>query len=223
MAIPLAQMWRRGLTIAAVPAVLLLAPPAVSADPIVITGGTVETFLTSGYPILIGDDFRLSLNVQAFTTPLSECNPCVPGQTADAGGSFVGPSASGFATVDGVFYNQIYTDGLTGTFTTGTFTLDGPSTFAVPFTYNAVINGYLTDPFVTGYSDPVFTKTLTGQGTAVAFFTESNGLLFANGTRYLFSGPDPTPEPGTLLLCGTALLAGAVRKRRRKESRRNAS
>jgi hypothetical protein len=84
--------------------------------------------------------------------------------------------------VDGVTYPEIFADGMTGTFSSPSFQIDGTETVTItrPFSYSGVVNGFLLDPFVHGNTDPVFTKELFGRGTATAtfFFTDFEAPIF---------------------------------------------
>ena len=110
-----------------------------------------------------------------------------------------------------------------GALTTPTATLTelGATLVELPFTFTAVMNGYLESP-VTRPSDapPTFTLRLTGSGRASASFigltdeTSPNGRSFSLGSfmRYDFVQPQPVPEPGTLFLVGGAIGALAARR-----------
>jgi hypothetical protein len=130
--------------------------------------------------------------------------------------------AAGSARVDGVDYPQIFADDIKGSFTTSSFQLTGNQTTTVrlPFTFSGDVRGYLQDPFVVGFTEPAFVKTLTGNGTASATFIFNNqeGPLFSvTDLRYDFGDSAPVPEPATFLLAGlgTAVLA---RKRARRRA-----
>jgi hypothetical protein len=117
-----------------------------------------------------------------------------------------------------VDYPQTFADDMTGMFTTASFQLSDPgmTSVSLPFTYSGVVKGYLVDPFVGGFTDPVFTKTLIGSGTASAsfFFDNSEGPIFtAHDLRYDFGDTAPVPQPATLLLSGVGSAVIALRRR----------
>ena len=211
-------------------AAVLLLPAPVAADPVRITSGSVETsqLMTLARGTFEGDDFFMSFSTDSFWAPVNvACWPCSAGTTLDLGGAFNGPRASGTAVVDGTTYPQIYFDGMTGTFTSPSFVVTGETTFTItqPFTYNGLVSGYLVNPFVSGFTEPVFTKTLTGQGTATATFLfgppgdgdAGGGYFFASELRYDFDDAAPVPEPATMLLCGAGTAFLALRRRRRAQ------
>jgi hypothetical protein len=145
----------------------------------------------------------------------------------DLGATFSGPRAGGQALVDGVFYPQIYVDGMTGTFSSPLFRISGTETVTVsiPFSYSGVVTGYLMDPWVHGTPEPVFTKALLGQGTATArfiytFYDEDGPLFTADDLRYDFAEAAPVPEPATMLLFGAGSAVLALRRRRQLQKNR---
>ena len=213
-------------------AVIVLLPPAAAADPVTIKSGYVETSLalTLARGVLQGSGFSMTFGAEAFVTPLAfDCYPCAPGTAVSFSGSFHQPRAGGSAVIDGTAYPQIYFDGMTGTFTSPSFVVTGGQTFTAtqPFAYTGVVSGYLADPWVDGFTEPAFTKTLTGQGTASATFLFTrfaegeDGVFFtATDLRYDFSDAAAVPEPATMLLCGGGTIVLLVRRRLGATSRR---
>ena len=158
----------RSLPVLGLSALLLLPRPAV-ADPVTITSGYLQTFnlMTSTNGVFQGQGFSMIFFAEPLITELSfACWPCAPGTTVHLGGSFLGPdNALGSAVVDGTSYPTVFFDGMTGTFTSPSFVVTGDSTFSVtqPFSYAGVVSGYLVDPFIAGFTEPAFTKTLLGK------------------------------------------------------------
>ncbi len=199
-------------------------PSAVSADPVVITGGHMDVELNLGLPrgAFVGDGFQMSFSGDGFESDLAfQCSSCEPGDTLNMSGRFNVPRLSGSAQVDGVSYPAIHFYGMEGVFTSPSFVIDGTSsvTMTQPFTFSGQVSGYLLDPFVHGFTTPEFTRTLVGRGTARATFffigDEAGGPIFdAIDLRYDFEEVGPVPEPATLLL-SVAGLAGLVRAKRR--------
>jgi hypothetical protein len=104
----------------------------------------------------------------------------------------------------------------------GTLTFDAPSVTVPPATDG---NIFLTAPYgfhgqIAGFSqdglDSLFETDVHGSGQVAFTLYGLDGYLppyrFAE-IRYVF---EPTPEPSTLLLVGTALGGGAVARRRRQ-------
>ena len=210
-------------------AAVLLLPTPVAADPVSITSGFVETsqLMSLARGTLEGDGFRMTFGAEGFFAPVAfACWPCTAGTTVHLGGAFNQPRAGGTAVVDGITYPQIYFDGMTGTFTSPSFVVTGESSFTVtqPFSYTGVVSGYLIDPWVSGFTEPAFTRTLLGQGTATATFLFApageggEGLFNASVLRYDFGDAAPVPEPATMLLCGAGTAFIALRRRHRQRA-----
>ena len=207
-------------------AAVLLLPSQASADPVTITAGHTEVLLGAGLArgALQGEGFSMTFGADGFRAAVAlDCVPCLPGATVNLSGFFNLPRVGGSAVVDGTTYPQIYFD-MTGTFTSPSFVVTGESTVALtaPFTYTGSVSGYLIDPWVFGITEPVFTRTLTGGGTASATFIfarfseEADGVMFtATDLRYDFSDAAPVPEPATMLLCGAGTAFLMLRRRRR--------
>ena len=197
-----------------------LTPATASADPIVITGGTLSVTGLTGGPSYSFTGLNFSASgggEQGSSQPQVSCFPCVSGAAIGVGGFFAGSSILGGATLNGTFYPIVG----------GAFTLSGP-TIIVP---NSTSNLTLTSPFAfsgnmrlcpsdCGFDPPFFTVDLVGSGTAtlnlqVLFLPNGNPIFQFESVTYDFQ----TPEPMSILLLGGGLLGLAV-KLRRPRSRR---
>ena len=107
-----------------------LAPATATADPLVITSGTLSVAGLSGGPSfnLTGLNFAVSGGgEQGSSQPQMSCTPCVSGATVGVGGFFAGSSVFHSATIDGTFYPNI---GLGGTFILSGPPVTGPNSTA---------------------------------------------------------------------------------------------
>ena len=203
---------------------LLLLPKPGMADPVAITGGFMDVGpLSTSFELhLEGSGFLLDVRGEPFVSTVGlECFPCEPGTVLDLGGSFGVPAASGTATVNGVSYSGIWVDGMTGTFTTPSITVEGGSTtvITVPFTFSGTVVAFSENPF-TRASDvpPLFTTSVFGSGLATGTFLLSPGdtpLFSASDLRYDFTAAEPVPEPASMLLCGIGAAVLTLRRRGR--------
>ena len=205
-----------------------LTPATASADPIVITSGTLSVTGLTGGPhfSLTGLNFVANGGgEQGSSTPQTSCFACPPGAAIGVGGFFAGSSVFHSATIDGTFFPNI---GLGGT-----FILSGPP-IIVP---NSTSNLTLTSTFSfsgqllfcqsnCGSSQPTtFTVDFIGGGIAtlnlqVFFLPNGNPLFQFQSITYEFQSPDAqTPEPMSILLLGGGLL-GLAAKLRQPWSRR---
>src|SRR5918993_4869569 len=200
--------------------VALAAPSLVSADPIQITSGFVRVggIDPRAQFAFEGEGFSVAGFAQAFNSTMSLCFPCAPGTTLDLGGAFHGPDALGSGVVDGIAYPTLFFNGMTGTFSSSpSFQVSGDQALTVirNFTFTGEISGYLINPFVHGFTEPVFTKSLMGQGIVRGEFlvnADRPPLFFATSLNYEFADTAPVPEPTTLLLVGTGAALAASRR-----------
>lgn len=229
-------MTRRALTTAVGTMSLLvitIVTPVV-ADPIRITAGTLDVSSTSGSLALSGErGFTLSAGVSTTDgvfAPWMQCAfvACAPGATLDLSATWVGASLrSATATLDGESF-------------AGVGSVTGSASAATRFSGTALVppggsgSAIAVAPFVfTGqfsYFSPsagtLVVETLQGAGTATvtfaASFSSSNGspAWAFRSARYEFS---PAPEPATILLTASGVLALAARRFRRARQRQHRS
>jgi hypothetical protein len=212
-------------------------PAAVRADPITLTGGTVQVAvgISSARLTFIGDGFMVRTATEQFFAAINQF-PFPEGTSVSLGGEWRPTDMhGGEATINGVHYPELFfgisTSG--GTFVTPSVMLtgEGAHTVTVPYTFSGFVTAFASSN--AGADDiPVFATTLTGSGTArAAFFglppeggfpalqspIELPGADFQ--LEYVFS-PSPVPEPGTLMLLGTGALGIAVARYRARSKPR---
>jgi hypothetical protein len=205
-------------------------PTGARADPIAISSGVILS--APGISLFVmdvqGPGFSfVSTPIGGFLANMGSCTPCVddafvPSAIVDLGATLE-PSGQGAiqGVIEGTTYPLTFVTFSSGTFITPTATLTelGESLVEVPFSFTAVMNGYLESP-VTRPDDapPLFTLDLTGSGRASASFIgladDEHGRTFSLGSfvQYEFGQPQPVPEPGTLFLVGGAIAALAARR-----------
>ena len=205
--------------------IVMLAPSAALADPIVITAGTLfvpksaapNTLHLEGSRGFTLDSFN------GFLLPVTDANlecaggpdtTCLPGSriSLNAGASDSDLGAS--VTLDGK------------TFTTGLASDQGGAT--VVFTSSFIAPDFTADhvtvltPFsFTGTVTPPLSSTsaLTGSGTVrldLALVNSSEGPRWDfRQAHYDFASPAAVPEPATLVLVGTGIAGCLLRRRQR--------
>jgi hypothetical protein len=232
----------KSATLAAVFLFTLLRPLPLHADPITVTGGTVQVEVSRSDARLtfVGEDFLVRTGSEDFFTNVGPVSPFPTGTTVDLGGEWnPGDLFGGDGTFNGVHYDLLYfgTSQNGGTFTTPSITITGEGGLQIvelPFTYSGFVTAF-SSPNATP-EDVVFTATLVGRGTArAAFFgyppedgfPASYSPITLPGTdyqlEYLFSPASASvPEPGTLTLLGSGalLLIGAGHRRRSRRGLR---
>jgi PEP-CTERM motif len=232
----------RVTTLAVALVALVALPRPLRADPIAITGGTVQVAvgISSARITFLGDDFMVRTGTEDFRTSLGSDSPFPAGTSINLGGVWhPTDTRGGDAIVNGVYYPELYfgfsTSG--GTFVTPSVTPTGlgEQILAVPFTFSGFVTAWAT-PNPGPEDVPVFSVDLFGGGTATAALF---GLPPEHGLPALYSpielpgadyqllyafspGAAPVPEPGTIMLLGTGVI-GLLGLRYRRPRRDDAS
>ena len=199
---------------------------AAAADPINITGGSLDMNPSSGPLALFGNRGFTFLshvdNVGGFFQPTDQCNGdpahCTPGATLGLAASFSGDDLTGTATLDGRTFDRVGS-------------LGSPGSLDVRFDGSIVLpplaaSGTVTAPFLFSgtFFHPISTSSLlvgeivTGRGFATLSLTPHRAFPASwhlDRAVYEFGhDPAPTPEPGALLLTGVGLIAASAFARR---------
>jgi hypothetical protein len=200
-----------------------IATPSLYAEPITVTAGQVIAQQNGGSFNLMGDGFTLTGGVtEGFVSTIFQCTPCATADrlplslSSTTGGHF----ADGFpGEFGGVTYPATYLFGQFQ-FTSADFTSGVLSpTRTAPFTFRGELFNYASPSEGELGLSPLFVADLIGSGTATAHFGGPvAGLWFAQDITYDFAAsatPSPTPEPASLLLCGSAGAWLIARRRSR--------
>jgi len=221
-------MGNRSVRLAAV-VVGLLSSHTALADPIVVTSGQASIAVDGAF-----SGFQLFGNGLAITADSSGQAP----QGLPAGATIVlsdGVSVTNYfqsqtqgrsATVNGTLYPHVWLSGglrfvgapfVTPVAPEGTFEF-----FNTTFVMNGNLSGY-GDPSL--QTPPLFAVSLTGSGDASTGPFRSLGSLWlatqGGGESYRFSAasPSPTPEPTTIVLLASGLIAAGARRFARSGAR----
>ena len=192
--------------------------PQVSADPILVTSGVLTAPLPppNGSVSLVGTQgFSLEARVtvgEGNVHPLNECDRCLPGLELSVGGILSGAAFVGVATLNGTTYTDFSSvDSPASLYfeffgsTVAPAFQDAPISITAPFSFRGIFSVPFPD-------QPVM---LTGGGLATllfkpAIFVEGESRRWmVESVRYDFGDQTPVPEPGTLLMVGSGLLAFA--------------
>lgn len=203
-------------------ALLLLAAAAVSAsaDPLVITSGTL-----SGCPScidevhsgnLFGGGFRFFGGTETFRAQRNTAagGPVSASSHVSFGGLGIYRAESGGQTY---YINRA--SALVFTSAVVIVPTDVPVLFIdVPFTLSGTV--FLTDD-IGRHNPPVFTFELSGAGIArITLGSVGGGIYVIRNISYTFLPPEAVPEPATLTLLGTGLAAALLRRRRKGRAAR---
>ena len=184
-----------------------------SADTITITSGQVQATLARGSFSVTGDSLFAAAGLPDgwSSTVALNCSPCTanPPVALSFSSTCVSCASSGSSNdmLGGIVYpgsTTFYTnfDFRGPTFSSSQLSADH-LTFAAPFTMTGSLAAFtsLSDP-----NPPFYMTDLVGSGTAtISFVAVPGGFFDARNITYDFAaGASPTPEPGSLLLLGSA-------------------
>ena len=221
----------RALRIPLFSVLVLATSTAAAADSFAVTSGRIVFDFEGDWFDLSGSGFSMSGRIPIVDPPgpvgphhpVTFGNFCFPCQTGDVLDLSFETSAGeqpfgvGAATLFGTSHSEVF---YLARFAASVEPLTIPATDALslsirqPFTFSGSIRGF-ADPT---YSTLAFTATIQGRGTAVTRYfrdADSGGFLPEEGQlAFTFDEPQPVPEPISVVLVGTGLVAIVVRRRR---------
>lgn len=209
-------------------ALVLLAAAAVgaSAEPLVITSGTLR-----GCPSCIdeihfgsfsGGGFTFNGGSQSFLAqPLASAGGNV---SASSRATFGGPGLQMYRAESGgltYFVNRSSSLVFSSSPVVVPVGFTGPLFIDVPFTMTGTL--FLTDD-IARVNPPLFTFEVSGAGMArITLGLVQEGLYVVREISYTFLAPEAVPEPTTVALLGTGLAAALLRRRRKRREARPAA
>jgi hypothetical protein len=148
--------------------------------------------------------------------PRSGCSPCLPGEPISLQAHWLGNDLSGTATFEGATYTQVGSvvpghavGSVTFTGSTVAPPMEGlTATLIAPFLFQGMFS------FPPSGTTAAATASLMGSGTATLVLGRQNPDVSGWSYRSAVYEFEPIPEPGTLILVGTALAGLAFRRRR---------
>jgi hypothetical protein len=210
---------------------LTMTAAATSADPITITSGFVTvggfargSFRSTSVSLTSGDSFVLNVgNSDGPSQPVPPCSqfaPCTAGATTTASRDFSLGNAVGSGTLDGTAYSTVLIRGSNFSFTSGDVVLPDTTEDAFDLSSPFLFQGMASIWTVGSSNTPTFfgDVSLIGHGTATTHLERFGTGYAVSGFTYEFANDtaSPTPEPASMLLLGTGLVAAWQSRRLRR-------
>ncbi len=201
------------------------------ADTVTINSGSATVGGTLGGTFSLGGNgFQIG---GGLTNGPGSCSPCLAGEKISVGNINLGSDLrSGPANIGGISHEKLFYSGFLQ-FSAGIVVPNTSSnlfTVTTPFLLTGSMQGCKDSSGALGLCQPgdlAFNYFLTGQGTATITMMSFESAVFGRlyeiqSVRYDFA-PAAVPEPATIALLSTGLMAAgaAARKRRRTNDNKN--